>query len=162
MTEEFDKQLMSIKDQLTAYRQKDEFKPDPSGSSTPSAIEAPKEVAEEAKQQCIAKKQQAGMTQEEAELACSGASGDAKDQEEEAPKEPTCVEKKISEGMSEEEAKAACAPKSEDSRWVKPYVGIRGNDNKYNQIVGPYATRGVTTDAKVAYDAKTGLWRQEE
>ena len=160
MTDEFDKKLMSIKDQLTAYRQKDEFKPDPSGSEKPSAIEAPKEVAEEAKQQCIAKKQQEGMDQKSAESACAGASGDAKDQEE--AKEPSCVEKKMSEGMSKEEAESACAPKSEDSRWEKPFVGVLGHDKQYSQIVGPYVTRGISHDAKVEYDAKTGLWRPKE
>ena len=159
MTDEFDKKLMSIKDQLVVLRQEDEFKPDPSGSEKPSAIEAPKEVAEEAKQQCIAKKQQEGMSQEDATAACSGAGGDA---DEEAPKEPSCVEKKMSEGMDEAAAKAACEPKSEDSRWEKPFVGVLGHDKKYSQIVGPYVTRGISHDAKVEYDAKTGLWRAKE
>ena len=162
MSEEFDKQLMSIKDQLVSYRsQKDEFKPDPSGSEKPSAIVEPTQSAEAKLQDCIAAKQSGdNMSIEEATAACKGAGSDA--EEEEEPKEKSCVEKKMSEGMDEAAAKAACAPKSEDSRWDKPHVGVRGQDGQYNQIVGPYVTHGVTKDTKVAYDAKTGLWRMEE
>jgi len=159
MTDEFDKKLMSIKDQLTVLREDDEFKPDPSGSEKPSAIVEPTKSAEEKKQECIAAKQSGdNMSLEEATAACQGAGSDA----EEAPKEKSCVEKKMDGGMSKEEAEAECAPKSEDSRWKKPFVGVLGSDSKYSQIVGPYVTRGISHDAKVEYDAKTGLWRPKE
>ena len=197
MSEEFDKQLMSIKDAFDTYklgRQKDESKPDPSGSEKPSAIVEPTKSPEEKLQECIAAKQNGdNMSIEEATAACKGAGSDA---DEEAPKEQSCVEKKMSEGMDEAAAKAACAGGDakdheggtlehciesakmnglsqeeaeakckqmmsiSDSRWRKPYVGVRGNDNQYSQVVGPYVTRGVSKDAKVEYDSKTGLWRK--
>ena len=154
---EFDKRLTKLRDAATVLRKeltKKDVEPDPSGSEKPSAIEEPTRSAEEIRHECVAKKQQAGMTQEEAMSACSGG-GDS------ATKDNECISTKMAEGMSESEAKSACAPKQDTKKWAKPYVGKRGTDNQYTQIVGPYLIEGVETP-KVEYDTKTGLYRDIE